>query len=46
MAGGDQVFERGAGRRLREQRAHGGIREQQLAAGVDDGHGVLEMLDG
>ena len=39
------VVERRAGRRRRQQRAHRRVREQQLAARVDDRDGVLEVLD-
>jgi hypothetical protein len=40
-----QILERGPGCGLWQQRAHGRIGEQQLAARIDDRHGVLELLD-
>ena len=45
MIGRQHRVERRAGRRLRQQRAHRRVGEQQLAAGVDDRDRVLQLLD-
>ena len=46
MIGRDDVGERSAGGRGRQERAHRRVRKKHLAARADDGHGVLQMLDG